>query len=216
MSVLSRALRDRSGFTLAELLVVCAVAGLVLGGISMILIEGHQVYLVGSSQVEAQQAVRAALERMAQDIQGAGYDPKGFAGQLPQPQPPPPLLPCPWNPIVGASPGFGVPTATSLTVQNDNNGDGCIQAAERVWYNLSGRDLQRQDFSVDAVPLTFIGGVQALTFTYLDIDGNATADTTRIRSVDITLTTQPERLASIWQAGRVSVTMRDRVRLRNR
>lgn len=211
MSGLSRALRDRGGFTLAELLVVCAVAGLVLSGISIVLIQGNQVYLVGSSQVEAQQAARAALERMAQDIQGAGYDPQGFAGQLP-----PPSLACTWNPIVGASPGFGVPTATSLTLQNDTNGNGCIQAAERVWYNLLGTNLQRQDFSVDAAPLTFIGGVQALTFAYLDIDGNATANTALIRTVDIALTTQPEHVASIWQAGRVSVTMRDRVRLRNR
>jgi Tfp pilus assembly protein PilW len=192
---------------MAELLAVCAVAGLVLGGISMILIQGNQIYLAGSSQVEAQQAARGALERMVQDIQGAGYDPQGDAGQA---------LACPWNPIVGASPDFGVPTATSLTVQNDNDGNGCIQPAERVWYNLSGSNLQRQDFSVDAVPLTFIGGVQALTLMYLDIDGNATANTALIRSVDITLTTQPERMASIWQGGRASVTMRARVRLRNR
>jgi len=211
MSVLSRTLRDQSGFTLAELLVVCAVAGLVLGGISTILIQGNQIYLAGSDQVEAQQAARAALERMAQDIQGAGYDPQGLAGQAP--------LVCPvspWYPIVGASPGFGVPTATSLTIQNDNNGLGCIIATERVWYNLSGTNLQRQDFSVDAAPLTLIGGVQALTFRYLDRDGNVTADPALIRSVDITLTTQPERMASIWQGGRASVTMRDRVRLRNR
>jgi prepilin-type N-terminal cleavage/methylation domain-containing protein len=208
MSVLSRALRDRSGFTLAELLVVCAVVGLLLAGISTILIQGNQIYLVGSNQVEAQQAARAALERMAQEIQGAGYDPQGLAGQGP--------LACPWNPIVGASPGFGVPTATSLTIQSDNNGLGCIQATERIWYNLTGTNLQRQDFSVDAVPQTIIGGVQALTFAYLDTDGNATANTALIRAVDITLTTQPERVAGIWQAGRVSVTMRDRVRLRNR
>lgn len=208
MSALSRALRDRSGFTLAELLVVCAVAGLVLGGISTILIQGNEIYLAGSGQVEAQQAARAALERMAQEIQGAGYDPQGLAGQAP--------LGCPWNPIVGASPGFGVPTATSLTIQNDNNGLGCIIATERIWYNLAGTNLQRQDFSVDAAPLTLIGGVQALTFAYLDIDGIVTANTALIRAVDITLTTQPERVATIWQAGRVSVTMRDRVRLRNR
>ncbi len=208
MTVLARALRDQRGFTLAELLVVCAVAGLVLGGIMMILIQGNQIYLAGSGQVEAQQAARAALERMAQDIQAAGYDPQGLAGQAP--------LACPWDPIVGASPGFGVPTATTLTVQNDNDGNGCIQAAERIWYNLSGTNLQRQDFSVDPVPLTIIGGAQALAFTYLDIDGNATVNTALIRAVDIQLTTQPERVASIWQAGRVSVTVRDRVRLRNR
>jgi prepilin-type N-terminal cleavage/methylation domain-containing protein len=208
MSAMSRALRDRSGFTMAELLIVCAVAGLVLSGISIALIQGSQVYLVGSSQVEAQQAARAALERMVQDIQGAGYDPQGLAGNTP--------LACPWDPIVGASPGFGVPTATSLTVQNDNNANGCIEAAERVWYNLSDTNLQRRDFSVDAAPLTLIGGVLVLTFAYLDIDGNATANTALIRTVDITLTTQPERVATIWQAGRVSVTMRDRVRLRNR
>ncbi|HET8578172.1 MAG TPA: prepilin-type N-terminal cleavage/methylation domain-containing protein [Methylomirabilota bacterium] len=201
-------IRDERGFSLSELLVSVAVIGLVMAGIATLLSSGSQTYLAGANQIETQQAARATLQRMAQEIQAAGYDPQGLGGAAP--------LGCPWFPIVGPSPGFGAPTATSLTVQSDNNGDGCITAPERIWYTLAGTTLQRQDFAVDVAPLTILGGVQALTFTYLDQDGNPAAAPAAIRSVDIQLTVQPELLAATWQTGRVAVTVRDRIRVRNR
>lgn len=201
-------IRDERGFSLNELLVSVAIIGLVMAGIATLLASGSQTYLVGANQIEAQQAARAVLQRMAQEIQAAGYDPQGASGGPP--------LACPWSPIVGPSPGFGAPTVTSLTVQNDNDGDGCIAAAERVWYTLAGTALQRQDFAVDVAPQTILDGVQALTFTYLDQDGNPAATTAAIRSVDIQLAVQPELLPAAWQTGRVAVTVRDRVRVRNR
>ena len=159
---------------------------------------GNQNYLTGSNQIEAQQAARVALERMVREIRGAGYNPTGAAAC-------PPPTKCP---IVGA-PGLGNPTATALMIQNDLDGDGTFE--EQIAYTLNGTDLQRQG-------QTIVGGVQALIFTYLDENGVelVPVQPQNIRSIQIALTTQPENLPGIWQTGRVSVTMSDRIRLRNR
>jgi hypothetical protein len=101
---------------------------------------------------------------------------------------------------------------------NDRNEDGVFDInTERIAYTLNGTNLQRQDFAVPGAPVeTIVGGIQALTFTYLDETGAVTGLPQNIRSVQISLTTQPENQPGSWQTGRVSVTMSDRVRLRNR
>jgi len=208
MRIVSHACADQRGFTLAELLVAIAVLGLIMMGVLTFMMTGNQSYLTGSNQIEAQQAARVALERMVREIRGAGYNPKGAAC--------PPLPNCP---IVGA-PGLGNPTPTALLIQNDTNGDGIFAATEGIAYTLNGTNLQRQDFAVPLAPVEIIvGGIQALTFTYWDQDDNVLGEPIQpqnIYSVQISLTTQPERQPGIWQAGRVSVTMSDRIRLRNR
>lgn len=196
---------DQRGFTLAELLVAIAIVGLVMLGLLTLLQSGNESYLTGSNQIEAQAAARVALERMSQEIRQAGINPQGG----------------PFNPIVGAGacPGNTPPTATAFMIQGDGNGDGVIGGTECVLYQLNGTNLQRQDFSVDAAPQTIIGGVQALTFTYLDAAGNvllAPVPPLNVASLQIAITTQPEIQPGIFQAGRVTVTMTDRVRLRNR
>lgn len=50
------------GFTLAELLVVVALLGLVMAGIYMLLTGTMQAYVYGSRRVEVQQETRATLE----------------------------------------------------------------------------------------------------------------------------------------------------------
>jgi hypothetical protein len=105
-------------------------------------------------------------------------------------------------------------------IQNDTAADGTF--AERIAYTLNGTNLQRQvvacasPCSIDATPQTIVGGIQALTFTYLDEIDAPTALPANIRSVQISLTTRPENQPATWQAGRVSVTMSDKIRLRNR
>lgn len=66
-----RALRDQRGFTLAELLVVTAVIGLVMAGIFVLQQQGQQAYLLGSNRVETQQNARVALDLMTRDLRSA-------------------------------------------------------------------------------------------------------------------------------------------------
>ena len=70
-----RITRDQRGFTLTELLVACALIGLVMAGLFSMLQSGQQTYLTGTNQVEAQQALRLALLRMTNEIRDAGYCP---------------------------------------------------------------------------------------------------------------------------------------------
>ena len=205
MRIIRHACADQRGFTLAEFLVAIAIVGLIMAGVLTIIMTGNQTYLTGSNQVEAQQAARVALDRMVREIRGAGYNPKGAVCE-------PPLTNCP---IVG-DPVPGTLTATTLVVQNDTNANGTFAATERILYTLNGNNLQRRDYAVDATPQTIVGGIEALTFTYLDENGAPTGKPEDLRSVQISLTTQPENLPGIWQTGRVSVTMSDRIRLRNR
>lgn len=208
MRTVSAALQGQRGFTLAELLVAFVIVGLILAGLLTLLMAGSQSYLTGANQVEAQGTARAALERMAQEIRGAGYNPQGVTT---------------FNPIVGASacPNTDAPIATAFMIQSDTNGDGTIQATECVSYTLNGTNLQRRDFSVDATPQTIMGGIQGLTFTYWKGDGSqiipmVASEVPNIRSIQLDITTEPETQPGIWQAGRVRVQMIDRVRIRNR
>jgi len=205
MRIIRHACADQRGFTLAEFLVAIALVGLTMTGLLAIIMTGNQTYSTGSNQIEAQQAARVALDRMVREIRGAGYNPKGAVCE-------PPLTNCP---IVG-DPVPGTLTATTLVVQNDTNANGTFAATERILYTLNGNNLQRRDYAVDATPQTIVGGIEALTFTYLDENDAVTALAENIRSVQISLTTRPENQPATWQAGRVSVTMSDKIRLRNR
>lgn len=198
----------QGGFTLAELLVAVAIVGLVMAGLVTLLMTGNQSYVTGANQVEAQQAGRVALERVAQEVRQAGLNPQGVTT---------------FYPIVGSGtcPNSNAPTAAAFMIQSDGNGNGSIQGTECILYTLSGTNLQRQDFSVDASPQTIIGGVQSLSFSYWQEDGQqidpvTVAEIPNIRSIGIDIITQPENQPAIWQGGRVTVRMIDRVRLRNR
>lgn len=71
MSHLRAAIRDQRGFTLAELLVVTAVLGLILTGVVLLQQQGQQTYLIGAHRVEVQQNNRAALELMVRELRSA-------------------------------------------------------------------------------------------------------------------------------------------------
>ena len=63
--------RDERGFTLAELLVVTAVLGLILAGVVLVQQRGQEAYLFGSHRVEVQQNNRSALELMVRELRSA-------------------------------------------------------------------------------------------------------------------------------------------------
>jgi len=71
MSALVRPFRSQRGFSLTELLVVCAVLGVLMAGLLVIQNGGTSAYIIGSSRVAAQQNGRVALEMMVSELRSA-------------------------------------------------------------------------------------------------------------------------------------------------
>lgn len=177
--------RGSRGFALAELLVALAVAGAILVALTGLLWRGEEAFLVGTARMEAQQDARVALERLGRELRAAGIDPRG-----------------------SRFPPLASPSATGFTIQNDLNGDGLIAGnPERITYSLTGRTLRR-NAGGGAQPL--IDGVESLTFTYLDAEGNPAQNPGEIRSIVIRITTSPRG------PGAGGVSMITQIRLRNR
>jgi prepilin-type N-terminal cleavage/methylation domain-containing protein len=216
--------RDQRGFTLTELLVACALIGLVMGGLFSMLRAGQQTYLTGTNQVEAQQALRLALLRMTNEIRDAGYCPTCGTG----------------NPSITNFDAVTASSATSFTVQNDWNGtwdgtngiftggtvphvvlnsDGTTTTTnrgEQVTYTFSSGSLTRREIGIDAAPVVIASGISSLAFTYLDAAGATTTTAADIRAIVVNVVGQPLNQPSTFQAGRVQVAMTDSIRLRNR
>ena len=60
--------RNQRGFSLAELLVACAMVGIVLAGVFVALQQGENAFMFGTGKVEVQQNARVAVDRMARDL----------------------------------------------------------------------------------------------------------------------------------------------------
>lgn len=213
MSPRVAALKDERGFTLAEMLVVCALLGTVIAGVLGLLMAGQQSATATANKVDAQANARMGIDRVIEEIREAGYLPQGPQCTTA------PATPCP--PYNYAFPAITAQTATALTLQNDWNADNVIQAnavtdpitgaqrGEQVVYSFNAGQLRRQEIGIDAAPVVVAAGIIGLTYTYLDQNNAVTATAANIRTVTITLTTQQS-------AGQPQVTMVHRVRLRNR
>jgi prepilin-type N-terminal cleavage/methylation domain-containing protein len=203
-----------SGFTLTELLVALGIMGLMLAAAAGTLQVGLGSVQASVDKADAQQNARLALERMVQEIRGAGYDPKAV-----------PPTTYPFAAVAGR-------TATALTLQNNFNGsvggvlgngldpqgacDPLAPTAELVAYRLVGTELRRStDPPTHACQAVVMTGVSALTFSYLDADGgtvplSASSDG-NVRSVVVSVIGR-----STSGGTEYAVSMADRVRLRNR
>jgi prepilin-type N-terminal cleavage/methylation domain-containing protein len=63
-----KTLRTQRGFTLAELMVACAMVGVVLAGTFVALQQGENAFQYGTGKVEVQQNARMAVDRMVHDL----------------------------------------------------------------------------------------------------------------------------------------------------
>jgi prepilin-type N-terminal cleavage/methylation domain-containing protein len=224
-----RPFRNHRGFTLPELLVACAMVGVVMAGLFSILRSGQQSYLTGTNQVEAQQALRLTMLRLTNDIREAGYCPSCGTGAAP------------FSAMIGPTAGTA-PSASGFTLQSDWNGNGAISTGlvtqtvmdttgttsnvfnvnrgEQIIYSFSAGTLTRREMGVDGTAVTVISNLASLTFTYLDADGVAFVPTlatqANIRTVVVNAVGQPLVQPTAASAGRVQVAMTDSVRLRNR
>ena len=96
-------LRDEAGFTLAELLIACALIGFVMSGLYALLTSGQQMYLTGTNQMDAQQTLRLAVQRITTEVRDGGYCPTCGTG----------------SPAITAFSAITSANATGFTIQND-------------------------------------------------------------------------------------------------
>jgi prepilin-type N-terminal cleavage/methylation domain-containing protein len=64
-------IRNQRGFTLAELLIVVAILGFMMGALFTLQRSGQVAYMVGAARVEVQQNARLALDLMMTEIRSA-------------------------------------------------------------------------------------------------------------------------------------------------
>lgn len=183
------AIRSR-GFTIVELLVTMAIAGLVLAAIYAVFTSSNRSYHTQDRVVDTQQGLRVGVDFMVRDIRLAGLDPE-------------------------ETDLFSIEEATATLIQftADLNMNGVIDEdnRERVAYQFSGTVLQRCNLDTgyqdnpgtpppDRVPQTWdslIDNVNNLTFEYLDAAGNDLGepgtnetDLANVRTVVITMQTR--------------------------
>jgi type II secretory pathway component PulJ len=153
-----------AGFALVELLVSTAVAGLLLAGLVLLLDTALRASTAGTARVEAQQAVRWALDRLSRELREAGFDPRG-----------------------SGLAAIEIAEPTRVRLVHDHDEDGAIDPTrERVTYSwdASARILRREAGG-GAQPL--INDVHALTLTYLDAAGRPATAAPAVRSVRVRL-----------------------------
>jgi type IV pilus assembly protein PilW len=173
------------GYTLVDLLVALAVGGGVLAASVMLLHQGLQAWVWGTARVDAQQAARYALDRLAGELREAGYDPT-VAGLAP---------------VVVAEP-------TRIVFQRDLNGNGLVDVTrERVTYVLrAGETTLRRDAGGGAQPV--IERVRAFRLAYLDRTGAETTDPAAVIAVRIRLEVGADGARALMQT---QATLRNRL-----
>jgi prepilin-type N-terminal cleavage/methylation domain-containing protein len=196
--------RDTRGFTLAELLIACAILGFITAALFTLQRSGQQAYLTGAARVEVQQNARVALDMMIADIRSA----------LPQAGTTQVIKDIDPNCDTGVPPNLGVAGGGGGTWIRFDDQTGTDTTYSLVGANCAasttGCDLQKNG-------LTVIGGVQELQiWCYNNTNPAALNDTlATIREIRIQLRTKTERPAQSGSAGDQHARVEGRVRVRN-
>lgn len=185
---------NNSGFTLIELLIAMTITAIVSAAVFSTYRSQQNAQLAQKQVADMQQNLRAALYIMTSEIRMAGYDPAGNNGAG----------------IINAGDGtndlnrftFSYFNADAAGDGNNNDNDittadadETLQAIEYYLYDSStDTDTAKDDLGrrSGAKLNAIAGNIQSLEFTYLDVNGNTTADLSEIRSVQITITAIPE------------------------
>ena len=195
-------LREEGGFTLPEMLVSMTMMIVVLFALYSVFDMSMRVFGVGNDKIEATENARLGLEKMARELRTAyPYDKINAKPHLF------------WNSATPAT--AAMPTASSVTFGNDLNGNRKIDVAtEQITYSLSGTTLQRNGQpAVEFVQDVPAAAGPALSFQYLDANGNTTTSEANIAMVRIKLEVAVDR--GIHEQP-VTQVLQTKVMLRNR
>jgi type IV pilus assembly protein PilW len=166
----------RNGFSLVELLVAMAIAGVVMAAVFKIYTTQQDSYVLQEQVAEMQQNRRAAKYVMTREIRMAGYDPTGLAGA-----------------------GFISAGGNSIHFTMDITGeDGIITVpGDDITYSVSAdQELMRND-GANNQPV--VENVEAVGFAYaFDADDDGSIDTSAggniIWAIDSDVTDTNDRL----------------------
>ena len=179
------AIKNRSGFTLIEVLITMAVFSIIIAAVVSAHTSQQNTYMVQEQVVEMQQNLRSAMHVLTAEIRMAGYDPTGTAN-------------------AGITEIF--PGRMRLTKDIDENGttvgdpNETIDIGFSIDWDADGNGIP--DTVIDGVPdaisidrQTGGGGgfqpvaddMQAVEFLYFDSDGIVTAVPGEVASVQVTL-----------------------------
>src|SRR5207237_3598636 len=148
------------------MLVACSVGAIILAATYATLEQGLRTHAVGVARAESQQAARAAVERLAQEVRNAGRGARG-----------------------SDAPAITVAELSRIVLASDLDDDGTTSArGELITWQLVGSVLRR-NAGAGAQPVA--NGVTALTLSYFDGAGAPTADLLAIRTVDVSLLVAP-------------------------
>jgi type II secretory pathway component PulJ len=207
-----RLLREEGGFTLSEMMVTTMLMLTVMFALYSIFDMSIRVFAFGNDKVEAVENARLGLDKMARELRAAyPADPvKGNTNLF-------------WNAGAPATALAAPPPATGpITFGNDRDGNrriydsttGTLDSGEQITYGLSGSTLQRNGDPVAENVRDVDGDGQALTFTYLNENGDTvTGAASAIRTVRIKLEVKVNRGVGRNDA---TQTLQTDVTLRNR
>lgn len=160
----------QAGFTIIEVLMALAIAGVAMTAIYSVFISSNRSYRTQDSVADAQQRARVGVDFIVRDLRMAGFDPLG-----------------------SALAGIELASNTKVRVTADIDMDGTIDNAnrERVTYEFANNSLRQCLYEGTGSQSwqTLIEDVSGTSrFSYLDANGAAT--TTDIRIVAITMKAQ--------------------------
>ncbi len=189
-------IKNKSGFTLVELLIAMAISGIIMMGVYSAFRTQQDSYLAQEQVAEMQQNIRAGLYLMIKELRMAGYDDNngtshascslGAAG-------------------VSVAPGILAVTPNQLDFSMDLNADGdCADTDENITYSIYNHAttgfpmLGRNDNSGGAGRQAVAENIQAIEFSYWDSSSPplAAATATDVVAVDISILArarQPDR-----------------------
>jgi prepilin-type N-terminal cleavage/methylation domain-containing protein len=180
-------MRSERGFTLAELLIVVAILGFMMGALFTLQRQGQLAYLIGSARVEVQQNARLALDMMTTEVRSA-------------------------QTVTDATGCDVVATGCTAITVTDQNGANSIRY-RLTGTDLERGTIAAPGIPVAFT--TVIGGVSSLKIWCYDSNNAATATAADVRSVLIQVTTQTEKQAAANSPTNQHSEVEARVRLRN-
>jgi len=167
----------RQGMTLTELMISLSIFGVIMAVIFGFLSGARSSYGDTRERVQYQQSMRAVMSLVTREIRSTGCDPNEVGFDY-----------------------FAIADNGQLECRMDLNADSDftdLGPDENIRYTFLAGDLIRNDGTGDQVILR---GVQALTFTYFDREGNQLAtvplnatDRALIRFVDINIQGETQR-----------------------